>query len=100
MLESRSVDIVMIDVIHVGGITPWMKIAAMAEAFNIPVVSHIMPEIQAACVAAIPNGLIAEFKSWTWGLFEDCPEFVNGDLVLSDRPAHGLTLRSEFNDVG
>src|SRR6266550_670481 len=40
MLEARSVDIVMIDQVRSGGITPWLKIAGMAEAFNIPVVSH------------------------------------------------------------
>ena len=34
MLEARSVDIVMIDVVRAGGITQWMKIAGMAEAFN------------------------------------------------------------------
>src|ERR671923_3059715 len=40
ILEARSIDIVMIDLLRVGGITQWMKVAGMAEAFNIPVVSH------------------------------------------------------------
>ena len=39
LLESRSIDIVMIDLLRVGGITQWMKVAGMAEAFNLPVVS-------------------------------------------------------------
>jgi L-alanine-DL-glutamate epimerase-like enolase superfamily enzyme len=34
MIEARSVDYVMIDLIRVGGITQWMKVAGMAEAFN------------------------------------------------------------------
>ena len=34
MLEARSIDIVMIDLLRVGGITQWMKVAGMAEAFN------------------------------------------------------------------
>src|SRR5581483_6453674 len=38
MLEARSLDIVMIDVLRAGGITQWLKIAGMAEAFNLPVV--------------------------------------------------------------
>jgi L-alanine-DL-glutamate epimerase-like enolase superfamily enzyme len=99
MLEARSVDLVMIDLMHVGGITPWMKIAAMAEAFNVPVVSHIMPEFQAQLVAAIPNGLIAEYKAWTWRLFDGVPEFAGGDFVLSDRPGHGLSFSREFADL-
>src|SRR5262245_21715143 len=44
LLEHRSIDIVMIDMLRAGGITQWMKIAGMAEAFNLPVVSHLVPE--------------------------------------------------------
>ena len=81
----------MIDVARVGGITPWMKVAAMAEAFNLPVVSHILPEIQAHVVAACPNGLTVEYMPWMLCLFEETPRFEKGALVLSDRP--GLDLK-------
>ena len=57
MLEARSVDIVMIDQVRSGGITPWLKIAGMAEAFNLPVVRHGVPEIHVHLVGAAPNGL-------------------------------------------
>ena len=39
LIEQRSIDMVMIDLLRVGGITQWMKVAGMAEAFNMPVVS-------------------------------------------------------------
>src|SRR6266849_7064719 len=55
LLEARSIDIVMIDLLRVGGITQWMKVAGMAEAFNLPVVSHLVPEIHVHLVAAIPH---------------------------------------------
>src|SRR5215472_8524349 len=45
MIEARSVDYIMIDLVRVGGPTQWMKVAGMAEAFNLPVVSHVIPEI-------------------------------------------------------
>jgi L-alanine-DL-glutamate epimerase-like enolase superfamily enzyme len=90
MLEKRSVDILMIDVMLVGGITPWLKIAGMAEAFNIPVVSHLLPEIQAHLVAGAPNGLMAEYKSWIWQLFDEVPAFDNGAFVMPERPGLGL----------
>ena len=61
MLEARSVDIVMIDQVRSGGITPWLKIAGMAEAFNLPVVSHGVPEIHVHLVGAVPNGLTVEY---------------------------------------
>jgi hypothetical protein len=55
-----------------------------------------MPEFQAQLVAAIPNGLMAEHKAWTWRLFDGVPELAGGDFVLSDRPGHGLSFSQEF----
>ena len=55
LIENRSLDIVMIDLMRVGGITQFRKVAGMAEAFNLPVVSHIAPEVQVHNVAAIPQ---------------------------------------------
>src|SRR6267154_6658410 len=64
MIEARSVDIVMIDLARVGGVSQWMKVAGMAEAFNLPVVSHVMPEVLVHMVAACPNGLTVEDMPW------------------------------------
>ena len=36
----------MIDLWRVGGVTQWLKVAGMAEAFDLPVVSHLIPEVQ------------------------------------------------------
>ena len=90
MLEARSVDIVMIDVLRSGGITGWMKIAGMAEAFNVPVVNHLCPELSVHLVAAIPHGLTVEYMPWSGKLFEEVPLPVKGELSVPDKPGHGL----------
>jgi L-alanine-DL-glutamate epimerase-like enolase superfamily enzyme len=90
MLEARSIDIVMIDLLRVGGVTQWMKVAGMAEAFNLPVVSHLIPEIHLHLVAAIPNGLTVEYMPWTLRLFEETPGLENGQLVVPQKPGLGL----------
>jgi L-alanine-DL-glutamate epimerase-like enolase superfamily enzyme len=92
LLEHRSIDIVMIDLLRVGGITQWMKVAGMAEAFNMPVVSHLVPEIHVHLVSAIPNGLTVEYMPWTHRLWEDTPRIENGQLVVPDRPGLGLNF--------
>jgi L-talarate/galactarate dehydratase len=92
MIEARAVDYVMIDLIRVGGITQWMKVAGMAEAFNLPVVSHVIPEIHSHLVAAVPNGLTVEYMGWMLTLFEGTAALDKGELVLSDRPGLGLTF--------
>jgi L-alanine-DL-glutamate epimerase-like enolase superfamily enzyme len=92
MLEARSVDIVMVDVLRAGGITQWMKIAGMAEAFNLPVVSHLIPEVHVHLIAAIPNGLTVEYMPWTLRLFEETPALQNGQLVVPSKPGLGLAF--------
>ena len=95
MIETRAVDYVMIDLIRVGGITQWLKVAGMAEAFNLPVVSHVVPEIHAHLVAAVPNGLTVEYMGWMLQLFEGTAALENSELVLSDRPGLGLGFRED-----
>jgi L-alanine-DL-glutamate epimerase-like enolase superfamily enzyme len=96
MLEARSVDIVMIDLLRVGGIANWLKVAGMAEAFNLPVVSHLFPEIHVHLVAAVPNGLTVEYMPWTLKLFESAPVAVNGQLTVPSEPGLGLVFDRDF----
>ncbi|MBL8386171.1 MAG: mandelate racemase/muconate lactonizing enzyme family protein [Burkholderiales bacterium] len=90
MLEAGAVDIPMIDVLRAGGITAWMKIAALAEAFNLPVVSHLLPEIHVHMVAAAPNGLTVEYMPWSCRLFREVPVPQGGMLAVPARPGLGL----------
>ncbi len=90
MAEARSVDIVMIDLVRVGGITQWLKVAGMAEAFNLPVVSHLIPEVHVHLVGAIPNGLTVEYMPWLMPLFEEVPQQQNGELIMPTAPGLGL----------
>jgi L-alanine-DL-glutamate epimerase-like enolase superfamily enzyme len=92
LLEARSVDIPMIDLLRVGGITQWMKVAGMAEAFNLPVVSHLIPEIHVHLVAAAPNGLTVEYMPWSLRLFEETPKLENGQLIVPQKPGLGLAF--------
>jgi L-talarate/galactarate dehydratase len=92
LLEARAIDIVMIDLLRVGGITQWMKVAGMAEAFNLPVVSHLIPEIHVHLVAAIPNGLTVEYMPWTLRLYEETAALERGQLVVPTKPGLGLAF--------
>jgi L-alanine-DL-glutamate epimerase-like enolase superfamily enzyme len=96
MLEARSVDIIMIDLLRVGGIGNWMKVAAMAEAFNVPVVSHLLPEVHVHLVSSVPNGLTVEYMPWSFRLFEEVPVPVNGELTVPDKPGLGLEFSRDL----
>ncbi len=95
-MAHHSVDIVMIDLLRAGGVTQWMKIAGMAEAFNKPVASHLLPEIHVHLIAAIPNGLVVEYMPWTWRLFENPPMPVNGEMTVPTAPGLGLKFAPDL----
>ncbi len=91
-IEARAVDYVMIDLVRAGGVTPWLKIAGMAEAFNLPVVSHLIPEFHCQLIGAIPNGLTVEYMPWMLKLFTATPPVADGLITLPETPGWGLTF--------
>ncbi len=96
LLAQGSIDIAMIDLVRVGGITQWMKVAGMAEAFNIPVVSHLIPEVHVHLIAAVPNGEIVEYMPWTRDLFDNPPMPENSQYAVPAGPGLGLTFKREI----
>ncbi len=60
-LERRACSIVQVDVGRIGGITPWLKVAHLAEAFNAPICPHFLMEIHVSLAAAVPNGAWVEY---------------------------------------
>jgi L-alanine-DL-glutamate epimerase-like enolase superfamily enzyme len=90
MLEQRSIDIVMVDLLRVGGLTQWMKVA-----YNLPVVSHLATEVMVHAVAAAPNGLTVEHMPWTFAMFTEEPKIEAGEMVLPDAPGLGI----EFDEA-
>jgi L-alanine-DL-glutamate epimerase-like enolase superfamily enzyme len=95
MMEARSVDVPMVDLVRVGGITQWLKVAGMAEAFNLPVVSHLIPEVHVHLIAAAPNGLTVEYMPWLGVMFKEVPVQQNGELVMPQNPGLGI----EFDEA-
>ena len=54
-LQAHACSIVQVDVARIGGITPWLKVAHMAEAFNVPVCPHFLMELHVGLCCAVPN---------------------------------------------
>jgi L-alanine-DL-glutamate epimerase-like enolase superfamily enzyme len=60
-LERDACSIVQVDCARVGGITPWLKVAHLAETFNAPVCPHFLMELHVSLTAAVPNGAWVEY---------------------------------------
>jgi L-alanine-DL-glutamate epimerase-like enolase superfamily enzyme len=96
LLEKRSADILIVDVMRVGGVTEWMKVATMAQAWNLPVASHLFHDLSAHLVAAIPNGLIVEYMPWWDAIYREPTKVEDGYITISDEPGLGLELDDEI----
>jgi L-alanine-DL-glutamate epimerase-like enolase superfamily enzyme len=64
MLQAHAADILMPDVQRMGGPTEFLKAGALCEAFNIPISSHLFPEVSLPLLAALPNALYLEHMPW------------------------------------
>lgn len=60
-LQAGACSIVQVDAARIGGITPWLKVAHLAEAFNAPVCPHFLMELHIALCCAVPNGRWVEY---------------------------------------
>jgi len=60
-LQAGACSIVQVDVGRIGGITPWLKVAHMAEAFNVAVCPHFLMELHVGLCCAVPNSRWVEY---------------------------------------
>ncbi|MBV8900035.1 MAG: mandelate racemase/muconate lactonizing enzyme family protein [Verrucomicrobia bacterium] len=81
------------DVTNCGGITPFMKIAHLAEAFNLPVTTHGAHDVTVHLLAAVPNASYLEAHGF--GLDRYLAESLRieeGYAVAPERPGHGIVF--------
>jgi L-alanine-DL-glutamate epimerase-like enolase superfamily enzyme len=92
LLDARAVDVVILDLARVGGVTPWRRIAALAHAHRIPVCGHVVPEIQLHLLASVPAGHMVEYVPRSAGILKSMPRLEHGELVAPGTPGLGLEL--------
>jgi len=79
------------DVSNVGGVTPWLKVAHVAEAHNLPVTSHGVHDLHVHLLAAVPNASYLEVHGFGLERFIAEPLAIRDGLATApDRPGHGV----------
>ncbi len=89
-LVSGAASIVQVDVARIGGITPWIKVAHMAEAHNIAVCPHFLMELHVSLVCAIPNAPWLEYIPQLDDLTATPMRIENGRAFASEVPGLGI----------
>jgi L-alanine-DL-glutamate epimerase-like enolase superfamily enzyme len=89
-LQSGACSLVQVDVARVGGITPWLKVAHMAQAFNLAVAPHYLMELHVSLAAAVPNARWVEH-------IPQLDEFLHTRMTVDDE---GYAVPPETPGVG
>ena len=94
-LEQASPDYVMPDLERIGGVTGWRAAAALAAAKNLPMSSHLFPEVSAHLLAATPTCHYLEYVDWADALVAQPLVIANGCAIVPDRPGNGLVWKKD-----
>ncbi len=89
-LQMGAASIVQVDVARIGGITPWLKVAHMAEAFNVMVCPHFLMELHLPLVCAIPNAKWLEYIPQLDTVTNGPIRIEDGHAIPSDESGLGI----------
>lgn len=89
-LQSKACDLVMPDFMRIGGVSGWMRAAAIAGAAGVPMSTHLYPEVAAHVMRATETAHWLEWQDWADPVIQRPYEIRDGLLHVPDVPGVGL----------
>jgi L-alanine-DL-glutamate epimerase-like enolase superfamily enzyme len=96
MLDAGCADILMPDLQRAGGVTEFMRMSRMAEAFDVAISGHLFSEMSIQLMGALSNAVFLEYMPWFESLYREKLVFENGDALVPDRPGWGFTFNQDY----
>jgi len=95
LIRHGAADYLMPDAPRVGGITPFLKIAAQADAAGLMLAPHFAMELHVHLAAAYPTEPWVEHFDWLEPLFNERLQIADGRIQVPTRPGLGLSLSDQ-----
>ncbi len=89
-LAMHACDYVMPDLQRIGGVTGWLRAAALADAAGMEMSSHLFPEVSAHLLAVTPTCHWLEYVDWAAAILAEPLAVKDGYVAIPDRPGNGL----------
>ncbi len=90
-IEAGASDLVMPDVMKIGGVTGWVRAAALAQAHGLPASSHLWPEVSAHLLCCTPTADWLEYADWWNPVLAQPLRVEKGMAVPDDGPGSGVS---------
>ncbi len=94
-IDAGASDLVMPDVMKIGGITGWLHAAALAKTHAIPMSNHLWPELSARLLCCTPTAHWLEYSDWWNPVLKSPLQVVDGMAVVDDTIGSGLEWDDE-----
>lgn len=95
LIAANGCDIIQPDAPRVGGITQFLRLAALADERGLGLAPHFAMEIHLHLAAAYPREPWVEHFDWLDPLFNERLETKDGRMIVPDRPGLGVTLSDQ-----
>ncbi len=89
-VQAKAADLFMPDLMRIGGVTGFMRCAAIAGAAGIPLSSHLYPEVSAHLLRASESAHWLEWRDWAHPFIAEPFAVKNGMVRVPDRPGSGI----------
>jgi mandelate racemase len=89
-LQMKACDLVMLDFMRIGGVTGWLRAAAIAGAAGVPVSTHLYPEVAAHVMRVTETAHWLEWQDWANPVLQQPYKVVDGMLHIPNAPGTGL----------
>lgn len=94
-LQAKAMDFVMPDIQRIGGVTGWLRAAAICQAYGMEMSSHLFPEYSAHLLAVTPTCHWLEYMDWSVPLLQEPFETKDGHVVIPQRPGVGMVWNED-----
>ena len=89
-LLARAGDYVMPDMMRIGGVSGWMRSAAITSAAGIPMSTHLYPEISAHVMRVTDTAHWLEWQDWADLILTEPFQLKDGNIIVPDKPGQGI----------
>src|SRR4051812_19115625 len=89
-IAAGACDYVMPDAERIGGVTGWMRAAALAQAAGMEMSSHLFPEVSCHLLAVTPTCHWLEYVDWAAPILAEPLVVKNGHVIVPEAPGNGI----------